>query len=144
VILVGVGVGSSGPRAHAQVRRGLDALYRDPWFTLVSQSPVAHSAPAGGVTRQRFANAAALIETPLHPEAVLGRLLAIERQLGRVRSRKNAARALDLDVLWTDGRPRASARLTLPHPQLRARPFALEPLRACFRRAKRPVPPTLR
>lgn len=141
MITVGVGVGGSGPRALDNVKRALKAIIDDRWMSVRAVSRVLHSPPAGGVTAARFMNAAALFDTRLHPEALLGRLFAIERRLGRVRARRNAARAVDLDVLWTSGQPRASARLVVPHPALGERAFARDPLRECFRRARLPVPP---
>jgi 2-amino-4-hydroxy-6-hydroxymethyldihydropteridine diphosphokinase len=74
--------------------------------------------------RVRFAGSAA---------ALLTTLLRLERQLGRDRTAGRwSARTLDLDLLWlqTEGRDvRVDLpQLRVPHPALRARPFALAPL----------------
>src|SRR6185295_9458486 len=67
------------------------------------------------------------------PARLLGELLAIERALGRDRARERpqGPRTLDLDLLvW--GRLVLSESgpppLTLPHPELHRRAFALAPL----------------
>jgi 2-amino-4-hydroxy-6-hydroxymethyldihydropteridine diphosphokinase len=73
------------------------------------------------------------VRTALSPEDVLARCLAIERHLGRVRAVRWGPRTIDLDLLWADdgdGVPKivSSETLTLPHPHLDERTFALAPL----------------
>lgn len=61
--------------------------------------------------------------------ALLVRMLAVERSLGRQRSaRRNEPRALDLDLLWTDSGPCREPGLVLPHPRMWQRRFVLAPL----------------
>lgn len=64
------------------------------------------------------------------PESLLERLLMFEAGEGRQRDplRPKGPRILDLDLLLFGGAVRQSPRLTLPHPGLRSRRFALEPL----------------
>lgn len=75
-----------------------------------------------------FFNAALAIETALSPDALMRALLAIEASMGRVRAEKNGPRVIDLDVLWIEGVALASETLTVPHPRLTERAFALGPL----------------
>jgi 2-amino-4-hydroxy-6-hydroxymethyldihydropteridine diphosphokinase len=75
-----------------------------------------------------FTNAVASLQTALQPLALLELLHAIETAYGRVRSRPNAPRTLDLDLLAHGGAVLAGARLTLPHPRLAERRFVLQPL----------------
>ena len=75
-----------------------------------------------------FLNAAVSLTTELGPLELLDALLAIERDLGRVRVERWGPRVIDLDILWTDAGAFDSARLTVPHPELRQRVFALRPL----------------
>ena len=74
-----------------------------------------------------FTNAAASLRTSLQPVAVLELLHAIETDFGRVRSRKNEPRTLDLDLL-AHGNAIMAGVLVLPHPRLAERRFVLEPL----------------
>jgi 2-amino-4-hydroxy-6-hydroxymethyldihydropteridine diphosphokinase len=84
--------------------------------------------PALGPAGRSFANAVALVESPLAPPALLARLKRIERDFGRRRGRRWGPRVLDLDiVLWSGGRW-AAAGLIIPHPEYRGRRFVLEPL----------------
>ncbi|WP_294236054.1 2-amino-4-hydroxy-6-hydroxymethyldihydropteridine diphosphokinase [uncultured Sphingomonas sp.] len=90
-------------------------------------SPIITTAPIGPSIRA-FANAAALVDSPLDPPAMLKRLKAIERDFGRRRGQRWGARVIDLDiVLWSGGVWR-SPGLAVPHPAYAARDFVLHPL----------------
>jgi 2-amino-4-hydroxy-6-hydroxymethyldihydropteridine diphosphokinase len=76
-----------------------------------------------------FFNAAAVLETTRTPLELLDRLLAIETELGRVRTLRWEPRTLDLDLLFygaevIDDPP----RLKVPHVACWYRKFALDPL----------------
>ncbi|WP_066723438.1 2-amino-4-hydroxy-6-hydroxymethyldihydropteridine diphosphokinase [Sphingomonas pituitosa] len=87
-----------------------------------------HETPPLGPSIRRFANAVAEIESDEAPEALLGRLKAIERAFGRRRGQRWGARVIDLDIVLWSGGCWASPTLTVPHPQYRARRFVLAPL----------------
>lgn len=74
-----------------------------------------------------YVNAVARIETSLAPVALMNRLHETETAFGRVRSKKNAPRTLDLDLLDYDGRIEQGPPV-LPHPRLATRGFVLAPL----------------
>ena len=99
----------------------------DEEFCLFDASPIMLNPAHGGAGRD-FANAVALVESPLEPGAMLAVLKAIEQQFGRRPGRRWGSRVLDLDILaWSGGRVR-SRRLTIPHPRLAARAFAIGPM----------------
>lgn len=84
--------------------------------------------PALGPAGRSFANAAAIVESDLAPDAMLARLKRIERDFGRRPGRRWGARVLDLDiVLWTGG-IWAGPGPIVPHPAFRSRGFVLQPL----------------
>ena len=60
--------------------------------------------------------------------SLLDRLLAIEQQLGRVRRERYGPRTIDLDLLLYGDEIVREPGLTVPHPRLEERRFALEPL----------------
>lgn len=93
--------------------RGVSSLYRS--------DPI-------GPRQPDFLNAAVLLECSRELDDVLGRLQELESELGRVRSLRWGPRVIDLDILWAGTRICNSARLTVPHIQLRRRAFALRPL----------------
>lgn len=82
-----------------------------------------------------FVNAVARLVLPAEksPFSLLDRLQEIELRFGRQRnlndnSVRNAARPLDLDLLYFGGQTLQSERLLLPHPRAAQRRFVLVPL----------------
>jgi 2-amino-4-hydroxy-6-hydroxymethyldihydropteridine diphosphokinase len=90
-------------------------------------SALYETAPVGP-PQPTYLNAAARVETPLTPHALLLALLEIERRQGRERGEKWGPRTLDLDILWIADTVVSTADLVVPHPRLRQRRFALVPL----------------
>lgn len=93
-------------------------------------SPVFETDPVGPPPQGAYLNAVARVATRLAPRALLDALLAIEREGGRERGTRNAARTLDLDVLLYGDRIVDEPGLVVPHPRLAERAFILEPLAA--------------
>jgi 2-amino-4-hydroxy-6-hydroxymethyldihydropteridine diphosphokinase len=68
--------------------------------------------------------------TSLSPHALMEALLAVERRLGRVRTRvRNEPRIIDLDLIVYGATRMRSRTLTLPHPRAHEREFVMKPLR---------------
>ncbi|MEE9434860.1 MAG: 2-amino-4-hydroxy-6-hydroxymethyldihydropteridine diphosphokinase [Sphingorhabdus sp.] len=110
------------------VRHALDALEMPDIDVFVS-SPIIPSHPLGP-SRREYANAAALIVSPLDPPRLLSRLQAVEAHFGRNRrGQKWRARTLDIDIiLWSGGIwTSSSPPLAIPHPEFHGRGFVLEP-----------------
>ena len=59
---------------------------------------------------------------------MLDRLLAVERELGRVRVERYGPRTIDLDLLLYGDEVIDEPGLHVPHPRLQERRFVLEPL----------------
>ena len=64
--------------------------------------------------------------------ATLDVLHQVETHFGRVRSVRNAARVLDLDLLDFGGQIYNQTVLKVPHPRMHERAFVLFPLRDLF------------
>lgn len=122
-----IGLGANLGDAPTQLDAALRALAGTPGVTLVAVSPLYRSAPVGAPGPD-YHNAVAGVDTRLTAPALLERLLAIERAAGRERPYPNAPRVLDLDLLRYGSGRIDSPQLTLPHPRLRGRAFALRPL----------------
>ncbi len=75
-----------------------------------------------------FLNQAIRVETRLRPLELLTALETIEQALGRDDKGKNLSRKIDLDILLYDTEIVNTKRLTIPHPELLNRAFALIPL----------------
>ncbi len=97
---------------------------------VVASSSAYETAPQGAVLDQPdFLNACLAVETDLEPEALLDVCKEVEAELGRAPGGpRHGPRPIDVDVLLLDGREHRSERLTLPHPEVKARRFVLEPL----------------
>jgi 2-amino-4-hydroxy-6-hydroxymethyldihydropteridine diphosphokinase len=95
---------------------------------VIAVSALYETAPVGYEAQPPFLNAAAAVETSLTPIDLMTGLLAIERELGRTRTFRNAPRTLDLDLLLYDDLVLDTPGLTLPHPRFHERAFVLVPL----------------
>lgn len=138
-----IALGSNQPRSsrltpRKLVERAMERLSRKP-FTALASSAVIETAPLGP-SQRRYANAAILVRTFLHPDELIEKLHRIERKAGRHRRcRKWSARPLDLDIiLWSAGMW-ACDRLVIPHRSFRERAFVLVPLSQIARDWRDPV-----
>lgn len=97
---------------------------------VTAKSSVFETEPVGYHDQPAFLNAVLALETKLEPVPLLHALLAIEREMGRDRSRSvlHGPRTLDLDLLLMGDAVVAAEDLTLPHPALEQRRFVLAPL----------------
>lgn len=86
------------------------------------------SVPAYVQDQPRFLNAVAEVETRLEADALLGFLMDIESEMGRVREVDQGPRVIDLDLLLFGSEEWDSETLTLPHPGIAERDFVVTPL----------------
>jgi 2-amino-4-hydroxy-6-hydroxymethyldihydropteridine diphosphokinase len=118
-----VGLGANLGDREATIRAALEALPG-----LVGVSKLRETDPVGVVDQPPFLNAAAALETELAPRDLLDTLLAVECELGRERRERWGPRTIDLDLLLYGDETIDEPGLTVPHPRLHERRFALEPL----------------
>jgi 2-amino-4-hydroxy-6-hydroxymethyldihydropteridine diphosphokinase len=123
-----VGLGANLGEREATMRRALELLDAGPSVAVVAVSAFRETTPVGPREQPRFLNGAAALETTLGPGELLERLLAVERALGRTRGERWGPRTIDLDLLLHGDSVVDEPGLTVPHPRLRERRFALEPL----------------
>lgn len=95
---------------------------------IVHSSAIYETAAWGLTDQPSFYNQALAVETALPPEKLMETLLGIEEEMGRSRTIKMGPRTIDLDILLIDSLILNSSLLTLPHPYLQLRRFALMPL----------------
>jgi 2-amino-4-hydroxy-6-hydroxymethyldihydropteridine diphosphokinase len=85
--------------------------------------------PWGFEAEEQFYNMVVEIETSLSPSGVLGSLLMIEAQLGRLRTEAQySSRSIDIDILFYNDLVMNEKALKIPHPHLQERKFVLVPL----------------
>jgi 2-amino-4-hydroxy-6-hydroxymethyldihydropteridine diphosphokinase len=123
-----VGIGSNLGDREAHLRRAIELLSAEDGIEVVAVSDLRETAPVGPVVQGSFLNGAVQLETSLRPRALLGRLLAVENRLGRVRVERWGPRTVDLDLLLYGDETIDEPGLAVPHPRLHERRFALEPL----------------
>lgn len=82
----------------------------------------------GKTDQPDFINQVVEITSDMEPRKVLEKILAIEKELGRVREEKWGSRTIDIDVLFYGNKIINEPDLIIPHPFLQQRRFALEPL----------------
>ena len=123
-----VGLGANiGPR-EVTLLRAVDLLAEADEVDVLEVSALRETEPVGVVEQPAFLNGAVRIETSLAARELLEALLGIERMLGRVREERWGPRTVDLDLLVYGAETIDEPGLTVPHPRLHERRFALEPL----------------
>ena len=78
-----------------------------------------------------FINIVLKIKTYLSPQDLIKKCLYIEKELGRLRNRKNEPRICDIDIIDYDKmivKRTKRQNLTIPHPEMHKRNFVLLPL----------------
>lgn len=98
---------------------------------IVGISSSYESEPWGFDADEWFLNRLIVVDTELDPETVLHELMEIEAELGRERHPEVSgytSRTADLDILYFGQQVLVTPTLTLPHPRLHLRRFALLPL----------------
>lgn len=85
--------------------------------------------PWGFADEQLFLNRALLVDSDQPPGVVMEKALVIETELGRQRIPGSGyiSRVIDLDILFIDGQVIDQPGLTVPHPRVHERAFALAP-----------------
>jgi 2-amino-4-hydroxy-6-hydroxymethyldihydropteridine diphosphokinase len=118
-----VGLGANLGDREATIRAALEALPG-----VVAVSSLRETDPVGVTDQPQYLNGVAALETGLSPRELLDALLAVERELGRERRERWGPRTIDLDLLLYGEETIDEPGLTVPHPRLHERRFALEPL----------------
>jgi 2-amino-4-hydroxy-6-hydroxymethyldihydropteridine diphosphokinase len=124
-----LGLGSNQGDRLGNLRAARDAL-PGAGVEVLAASSIYETEPQGEVTDQAdFLNACLRVDTELGPEELLAACKQVERSLGREPGGpRHGPRPIDVDVLLLDELEHSSERLALPHPEVTARRFVLEPL----------------
>ncbi|MEM7605421.1 MAG: 2-amino-4-hydroxy-6-hydroxymethyldihydropteridine diphosphokinase [Myxococcota bacterium] len=124
--VVGVGSNLSGPRTQVlRAYQALESVGRLEACSVLYVTPAL--VPDGKTPGPSFINGAVLLAYERDPISLLAHLHAIEAAFGRIRTARWEDRPLDLDILWSE-HPVRGPELTVPHPELLHRNFALAPL----------------
>jgi 2-amino-4-hydroxy-6-hydroxymethyldihydropteridine diphosphokinase len=132
MIIIGLGANLKYPKLTS-LRETCGAAIKemdDRGLKIQSYSSWYQSPPWPPSDQPWYVNGACSIITKLSPIQLLNEILSIEQKFGRERSKKNAARTLDLDILiYHDVISDVASDPILPHPRISERAFALYPIR---------------
>lgn len=93
-----------------------------------SISSIYETAPWGTESQNGYLNQAVCIETNSSPFELLAMLQKIEIDLGRTRNIRWEDRVIDIDILLYKNETINTPTLTIPHPEIQNRRFALVPV----------------
>lgn len=91
-------------------------------------SSLYETAAWGKTDQPNFFNQALEIDTPLEAPELLTCLLQIELDMGRIREEKYGPRIIDIDILFFNAEIHHLPQLSIPHPEVQNRRFALLPM----------------
>ena len=124
-----VGLGANIGDRERTLRAAVGRLAAVPGIDVAAVSSFRETDPVGYLDQPRFLNGAVALDTDLSPRELLDTLLGVERELGRTREGPRfGPRTIDLDLLLYGDETIDEPGLTVPHPRLHERRFALEPL----------------
>ncbi len=95
---------------------------------IIHKSAYYETAPWGYLDQPAFLNQALALQTSLSPTELMAILLSLEEKMGRIRIIKSGPRIIDLDILFIGSYIINTPALTVPHPALPDRRFALIPM----------------
>ena len=86
-----------------------------------------------------FLNQVIRVDCRMTALQAIEKVLAIEQSMGRTRTKKNAPRIIDIDILYFNNDIIDLPHLQVPHPAIQARRFVLVPLNEIAPRFVHPV-----
>lgn len=123
-----LGLGSNLGERLDNLREAVGRL-REREIEVRRSSRIYETAPVGGPDGQGdFLNAVIEVDTDWDARALLDACLAVEEEMGRVRSERWGPRVIDLDLLTFDDLTIDEPDLVVPHPRMHERMFVLAPL----------------
>lgn len=135
-----IGLGSNEGDRLGYVQQAMQFLKDEPEIEVVECSSLYETEPVGNKYTEWFVNAVAAIETKLDLRSLLQVLKDIEKRLANLAGAESVdiehegpfgptkSRIIDLDILFYGDKSIKTTHLTVPHPQLIRRAYALVPL----------------
>lgn len=130
---LGSNLGDRAANLHAAIAR----LGKD--RPLNRTSSFYETQPVGVPNQPWFLNCVLAIETEETPRELLKALLALEKEMGRTRTREKGPRNIDIDLLLFSDNIVDEPGLKVPHPAMHLRRFVLEPLAEIAPEARHPI-----
>ena len=96
--------------------------------TIIQSSKIYETEPWGLTDQPAFYNQVHLVKSRLDAQTIIDDILKIEEKMGRVRTIKNAARIIDIDILFFNEEIINEPNVIIPHREIPNRRFVLMPL----------------
>ncbi|MCR8668773.1 2-amino-4-hydroxy-6-hydroxymethyldihydropteridine diphosphokinase [Aestuariibaculum sp. M13] len=134
-----IALGSNKGDKLKNLQQAVNLIYQR--IGVITQISKVYESPAFGFESDDFYNCCLALQSDLEPQQVLDVLLAIEIELGRVRTNPNAyeARTIDLDIILAEDEIISTETLIVPHPEMQKRKFVLLPLNDIAAKVEHPV-----
>lgn len=123
-----IGLGSNLGEREKNIKEAAALIGKLGGVELRRKSSIYVTEPVGVSFQPWYCNAVIEVATSLTPWELLSALEGIEKEMGRSSKGDGAPRTIDLDILLFGNIRVESDRLTVPHPRLMERRFAIEPL----------------
>lgn len=120
-------LGSNMGNSQLQLTRAINKISKQIGI-VIKQSKLYITLAWGNTNQPDFLNQVIVVETKLSSIQTMQTILTIEKQMGRLRTVKNAPRLIDIDILYFNKEVVDSKLLRLPHPEIQNRRFVLIPL----------------
>ena len=134
-----VSIGSNLGQRDQNCEQAVERLANLDATRLIARSSLFETEPEGVTDQPAFINLAVVLETEKTAAELLKGMLAIEADLGRVRTIRWGPRTIDLDLLLFGDQIITSSELTVPHPRMHERRFVLAPLAELAPEAVHPI-----
>jgi 2-amino-4-hydroxy-6-hydroxymethyldihydropteridine diphosphokinase len=95
---------------------------------LILKSNLYATAAWGNTSQPDFLNQVIKVATQLDATETLKEILSIEKNMGRIRTVKNAPRTIDIDILFFNNEIINRSDLIVPHSEIQNRRFVLIPI----------------
>src|SRR5690349_11571519 len=122
-LLIGGNMGNRLQNLHQAI-----ALLSATCGPVIQQSAVYETAAWGKTDQAAFLNQALQLTTELSAQELITTVLSVEEQMGRHRTERFGPRVIDIDIMFYNEDIINEPHLTVPHPQMQNRRFALIPL----------------
>jgi 2-amino-4-hydroxy-6-hydroxymethyldihydropteridine diphosphokinase len=123
-----IGIGSNLRDKRRNCLRAVEMIEQISGCDLTGSSDWYLTKPVGVKGQEWYVNGVVSISTKVAPRDLMRRLLSIESDMGRVRTRRWEPRIIDLDILLYGRKIINEEDLRVPHPLMHLRKFVLVPL----------------
>lgn len=123
-----LGIGGNIGDTRANIEDTIELLKRNDAIEVTNISSFYETEPVGYTDQDWFLNVVVEVETTLEPLELLDYCQYIENELKRERTIRWGPRTIDIDILLYENYSSDSEVLTVPHPRMTQRAFAMVPL----------------